>query len=156
MTTAIAEHPERAFMRDIIARGLTEVPVTTNPLAIAVGMTIVEASEGRVQARFSVGEAFTQGNGVLQGGIVSALLDFGMAFAAFSCIPAGATIATVAQTTNFFRAAQAGTLFVEASLEKTGRTMINARARLTGPDGKALASATAPIAVLAHSPEAAA
>ncbi|MGE5386114.1 MAG: PaaI family thioesterase [Betaproteobacteria bacterium] len=154
MTTP--EHPERALMRDIITRGLTEVPVTTNPLAIAVGMTIVEASKGRVRARFSVGEAFTQGNGVVQGGIVSALLDFGMAFAAFSSIPAGATIATVAQTTNFFRAARAGTLIVEATLEKTGRTMINARATLTGPDGKTLATATAPIAVLAHQPATAA
>jgi uncharacterized protein (TIGR00369 family) len=143
------EHPERALMRDIIARGLAEVPVTTNPLAVSVGMTIVEASEGRVLARFEVGEAFTQGNGVVQGGIVSALLDFGMAFAAFSCIPAGATIATVSQTTNYFRPGLAGIFVVEATLEKIGHTLINARATLSGADGKPVASATAPIAVIA-------
>lgn len=144
-----AEHPERAFICDVIARRATEVPVTTNPLAVEMAMTILQATEGHVRAQFSNGQRFTQGNGVVQGGIVAAMLDFGMAFAAFSCIPANATIATVSQTTNYFRAAQAGVFVVQAELEKVGRNLINARATLAGPDGKILASATAPIAVIA-------
>lgn len=129
-------------MRDIVERQRVDVPVTTNPLAEAVGMTILAAAEGEVRARFSVDRRFTQGNGV-----VSALLDFGMAFAAFSAIPPGTTIATVSQTTSYLRAGLAGEFVVEAMLEKVGRTLIHARATLT-QDGKAVASATAPIAVI--------
>lgn len=146
--SASGEHPERALVRRAIADGLSDVPVTTNPLAIALGMRLVSAREGGVRMAFTVGAAFTQGNGVVQGGIVSALLDFGMTFAAFSQVAADSTVATVSQTTNYFRPAQAGELLVDAELEKVGRTLINARATLCDAAGTHLASATAPIAVI--------
>ncbi|HLO64359.1 MAG TPA: PaaI family thioesterase [Azonexus sp.] len=147
MSTA-AEHPERALVRRAVTEGLTDLPVTTNPLAIALGTRLLSARDGGVQMAFSVGAAFTQGNGVVQGGIVSALLDFGMTFAAFSQVAADSTVATVSQTTNYFRPALAGELVVDAELEKAGRTLINARATLRDAAGTLLASATAPIALI--------
>jgi uncharacterized protein (TIGR00369 family) len=144
------EHAERALVRRVIDQQLIDVPVTTNPLAIALHMRLLAAQDGRVRLGFTVGDAFTQGNGVVQGGIVSAMLDFAMSFAAFSMVPASATVTTVAQTTNYFRPARSGEFTVEAELEKVGRTLINARASLRGPDGVLLASATAPIAVIAR------
>lgn len=146
--SAPREHPERALMRDVIANGKRDVPVTTNPLAELVRMHIVEASETSVRCAFHLDERFAQGNGVVQGGIVAALLDFGMAFAAFAQIPAGMTIATAAQTTNFLAAAAVGELTVEATLDKVGRTMIHARASLFSPQQRLLATATAPIVVV--------
>ena len=143
-----AEHPERALVHRAMADGLGDLPVTTNPLAIALGMRLVAAREGSVRVAFTVGAAFTQGNGVVQGGIISALLDFGMTFAAFSRVAVDATVATVSLTTNYFRPALAGELVVDAELEKTGRTLINARATLRDTAGTLLASATAPIAVI--------
>ena len=148
--TTSHEHPERTIVRRAIDKALTELPVTTNPLAIALGMTILQARDGYVKIGYTVPESFTQGNGTVQGGIISAMLDFSMVFAAFSMVPVHATVTTVSQTTNYFRAARIGTLVVEAELEKVGRTLMNARARLFGPDGLLLASATAPIAVIAH------
>lgn len=151
MTTAHphSEHPERALIRQLLAAPAGEwVAVTTNPLAVAMQMELSAHGPGHVSARFVVDQPFTNGNGVLQGGIVSAMLDFGMVFAAFSQIPADATIATVSQTTNFFRAAAPGAYTVVAELEKSGRTLINARATLCGADGKPVASATSPLAVL--------
>lgn len=151
MTTAHPhpEHPERALIRQLLAAPAGEwAAVTTNPLAAAMRMELSAHGPGHVSARFVVDQPFTNGNGVLQGGIVSAMLDFGMVFAAFSQIPADATIATVSQTTNFFRAAMPGAYIVEAELEKSGRTLINARATLSGADGKPVASATSPLAVL--------
>ncbi len=145
-----AEHPERSIVRRAIDEGLTELPITTNPLAVALGMRILEARDAYVKVDYTVPENFTQGNGAVQGGIVSAMLDFGMIFAAFSMVPAHATVTTVAQTTNFFRAARTGRLVVEAELEKVGRTLINARATLSNPDGVLLASASAPIAVIVY------
>jgi len=144
------EHPERVIVRRAIDEKLTALPVTTNPLAIALGMHILEARDGWVRLGFTVDERFTQGNGVIQGGIISGMLDFGMIFAAFSMVPPAATITTVSQTTNYFRAGMVGELTVEAELEKVGRTLINARARLFSADQKLLASATAPIAVIAR------
>ncbi|UCV13991.1 PaaI family thioesterase [Quatrionicoccus australiensis] len=145
----MTDHPERLLVRRAIDGGLRDLAVDSNPLAISLGMRIVSASDGRVRLGFTVGTAFTQGNGVVQGGIVAALLDFAMIFAAFSQTPAGMTLATVSQTSNYFRPAPAGELFAEAELEKIGRSMVNARASLYGPDDSLLASATAPLAVIA-------
>lgn len=147
---ADSEHPERSFIRQIVASGSSGIPVTTNPLAQALDMRIEAARDGYVQASYRVDHPFTQGNGYVQGGIVSAMLDFGMVFAAFTRVPRHATIATVSQTTNYFRAAERGTFLVEAALERVGRTLINARATLIGADSKVVANATAPIAVIAQ------
>jgi uncharacterized protein (TIGR00369 family) len=150
MTAKHDEHPERAFIRQIIESRARDVPVNTNPLATSLGMYIVEAEAGRVVARYTADERFSQGNGFIQGGIISAMLDFGMVFAAFSKIPPAATIATVCQTTNYLSPARVGDFVVEASLEKVGRNMIYARATIADPDGKQVASAISPIAVIAQ------
>lgn len=145
----ITEHPERALVRRAIEQKLSGLPVTTNPLAISLNMRILEACDGWVRVAYTTPEGFTQGNGVVQGGIISAMLDFAMIFAAFSKVPADATVATVSQTTNYFRPVFLGELVVEAALEKAGRTLINARASLFDGERSLLASATAPIAVIA-------
>lgn len=144
------EHPEQTFIRRIIESGARDVPVDTNPLAQSFAMHIVEAESGRVQARYTVDERYSQGNGFIQGGIISAMLDFGMVFAAFSKIPVGATIATVCQTTNYLSPARVGEFLVDASLEKVGRNMIYARATISDTSGKQVASAISPIAVIAQ------
>ncbi|MBS1142850.1 MAG: thioesterase superfamily protein [Proteobacteria bacterium] len=144
----IPEHPERALVRRAIEQKLHDVPVATNPLAISLNMRILDAQDGRVRIGYRPPEGFTQGNGVVQGGIISAMLDFAMVFAAFSKVPVDATVATVSQTTNYFRPAFLGELVVEAELEKVGRTLINARASLFDMEKAVLASATAPIAVI--------
>ena len=146
---AIQEHPERTLVRRAIEQKLNDLPVTTNQLAISLNMRILEAREGWVRIGFHPPAAFTQGNGVVQGGIISAMLDFAMIFAAFSKVPADATVATVSQTTNYFRPVFLGELVVEAELEKAGRTLINARASLFDDECSLLASASAPIAVIA-------
>lgn len=142
------QHPERAIVRRVIDERLENLPVTTNPLAIALAMRIVAASDGNVRLAYQVDAPFTQGNGFVQGGIISAMLDFGMVFAAFSKVSAESSVTTVSQTTNYFRPVKAGELFVEAELEKAGRTLINARAVLRDAAGVLLASASAPIAVI--------
>jgi len=142
------DHPERIVVRRAIDEQIRDLPVTTNPLAVSLGMRILEARNGYVKMAYTVGEAFTQGNGVVQGGIVSAMLDFAMVFAAFSMTPAGTTVATISLTTNYFRPARTGELTVEAELEKVGRTMVNARATISDPEQRLVASSSAPIAVI--------
>ena len=50
------EHPERVLVRRAIDQQLTGLAVTTNPLAIALGMTIIEARDGQVKIGFTVDE----------------------------------------------------------------------------------------------------
>ena len=142
------EHPERAFIRRIVERGERYVAVPTNLLAQALEMTIRELTEGRVVTAFQAGKIFTQGNGVVQGGILATMLDFGMVFAVFSTVDVGVTIATVSQTTNFLRAASAGAFAVEASVDKSGRNVAFARAALLDEAGRMAATATASFAVV--------
>ncbi len=142
------ENPERAFIRRVVETGARDVQVTTNPLAKSLGMVVREAAEGRVVASFHAGEDWTQGNGVVQGGIVSAMLDFGMVFSVFSTIGAGTTIATLSQTTNYLRPAPAGDFTVEGAVDRTGRTVAHARAVLFDAAGRQVATAIAPFAVL--------
>lgn len=147
----LTEHPERALVRLAIENGTADFMIDTNPLSVALGMRLLRVSMGEASASFTVGEPFLQGNGVVQGGIVSAMLDFAMVFAAFSRIPVEASLASISQTTNFFRPVFSGEVFTEGSLEKVGRSVINARAVLKDKEGVLLASATAPLAVIPFS-----
>lgn len=144
----MTQHPERAFIRAVIAEGRRDVPVPTNPLAEVFGMVVHAAEEGRVTAGFTADLRFTQGNGVVQGGILSTMLDFGLVFAAFSVIPADRTLATVSQTTSFLRPAAPGAFTVEAEVERAGRHVVHARATIRDCTGQAVATATAPLAVV--------
>jgi len=145
------EHPESALVLRAIDEGLTNLPVTTSPLAIALGTRLLFAADGKATLSFTVGDPFIQGNGVIQGGIISAMLDFAMIFAAFSRIPPKSSLTTVSQTSNFFRPVLPGRVIAKAEIEKSGRTLIYAHAVLCNEEEVLLANATAPMAVISLS-----
>ena len=58
---ATPEHPERALVRQAIEQKLSDLPVTTNPLAISLNMRILEARDGWVRVGYQPAEGFTQG-----------------------------------------------------------------------------------------------
>lgn len=152
MIPGLNEHPERALIRRIIAENLRDHPVDTNLLAQSMHMRVIEACKGAVKTGFELDATFTQGNGYVQGGILSAMLDFGMVFAAFSEIDADHTLASISLSTSFFRAARAGGFVVDASLVRAGRHVIHAQANLFDAEGILVAAATSPVAVIALSP----
>jgi len=144
-----ADHPERILIHHLLlAPDLAPLPVTTNPLALAFRMHIDACRPDHIRARFHIGPEFTQGNSVVQGGILAAMLDFGMIFAAFTRTDTGHTLATITQTTNFLRPALAGDFTVEAEVERAGRLLIHTRATLSAADGKPVATASSPIALI--------
>lgn len=143
------DNPDRFFIEQFIAGGWHDRPVPDSPLAQQLRMRLVHAERGSVEASFSVGESFTQGGGVIQGGIVAALLDFGLAFAALSVLEAGCTAATTALTVNYLRPAPHGDYRVQGQLEKHGRSLIYASARLFCSQGRLVATASSPMAIVA-------
>ena len=142
------ENPDRVIVAEAIRWSLTDVPVHANPVAESMRMILVSAERGRVRLRFDIDQRFTQGDGVIQGGIVTAMLDFGMAFAGLSVVDEGESVATVGINVNFLRVSAPGRFEVEARLEKVGRRMVFARAELMREDGEAVASASAPLTIL--------
>ena len=142
------ENPDRVLLAEAIRWSLTDVPVHANPIAEAMRMVLARAERGRVRLRFDVGEGFTQGSGVIQGGIVAAMLDFGMAFAALSTVAEGESVASVGINVNYLRVAAPGRYEVDAELDKIGKRMVFARATLSRAGGEAVATSSAPITIL--------
>ncbi len=142
------ENPDRVIVAEAIRWSLTDVPVHANPVAESMRMILVSAERGQVRLRFDLDQRFTQGDGVIQGGIVTAMLDFGMAFAGLSVVGEGESVATVGINVNFLRVSAPGRFEVEARLEKVGKRMVFARADLMREDGEPVASASAPLTIL--------
>lgn len=119
-----------------------------NPMAEALGTRIVAAEADRIVLEFERPSSFLQGAGVLQGGTVTAMLDFAMAFATLTGVAAGGSCTTVTMNVSFLRPALPGRYQAEGSIERRGRTMAFARARVINADtGAAVATATSALAL---------
>jgi len=142
------ENPDRVIVAEAAARGLRNVPVRGTGIAEELAMVLESAERGRVVARFTLGDRYAQGNGVVQGGTQVMLLDAAMAFACLTCVEPGETVASVSLTANYMKPARPGMLRVAATVEQAGRRMCFSKATLLDETGRTLATASAPFAVL--------
>jgi uncharacterized protein (TIGR00369 family) len=121
------------------------VRIDSNPLALAMKCHLLHAdrAQGIVELQFEPDPLFIQGTGALQGGAVSAMLDFAMAFAVLARVPPGRSCATVNMTTSFQRPAAGGCHRAVGKVERCGRSLAFTRARLfRDRSEEAVASAT--------------
>ncbi|MBN8490861.1 MAG: PaaI family thioesterase [Burkholderiales bacterium] len=143
--------PNQAIVLQMAESPGHALPFPADPLASALGARLmaVEPGRGEIRLDFEPGRTFLQGEGVVQGGAVSAMLDFATACAAMSVLRPGQDCATVTLTTSFLRPVPAGPCHVHAQVEKHGRTTVFARASLSEPGdgGRTLATAVAVLAV---------
>ena len=123
------------------------------PLAASLKGEVLalDPAAGSAVLAFDPGEQFLQGGGAIQGGIVAAMLDYAMALAAFSRLPAGKSFGTVSLTTHFLKPARPGRHLARASLDRMGASMIFASGTLMkeGADSP-LATGTAVMAITAR------
>lgn len=127
------------------------IPMVSNPLARAMRCRLlhVDFANGMVEVHFEPDPLFVQGTGVLQGGAVSAMLDFAMAFSVLALVPAGHSCATVNMNTSFHRPAPQGRYRAVGEIEHCGKSLAFARARLFAEDsGGLVASGTSTLALL--------
>ena len=124
--------------------------VMSDALATSLKGAILELDpeSGRAVLAFEPDERFKQGGGVIHGGIVTTMLDYAMALAAFTRVTEGQSFATVSLTTHFLRSALPGRHLARASLDRTGSRLIFASAELIR-DGETqpLATGTAVMAI---------
>jgi uncharacterized protein (TIGR00369 family) len=151
------DNPTRAFVAEAVASGRREVALDVNPALRSLSTVLVESREGELVLRFTVPESATQGNGVVGGGTLASMLDLAMAMTVLSRLKPGFTCATISLTVNMQAAGEHGHFVAVAGVDRVGRQIAFAHARLYDPaESRLLASATSSLAVIpvrAETPE---
>jgi uncharacterized protein (TIGR00369 family) len=150
MPETLPEHdnPTRAHIAEAVASGRRNVPLTVNPALASLSALLVGRRGDALVIRFTAPQAATQGNGVVGGGTLASMLDLAMAMGVLSRLKPGYTCATISLTVNMQAAGQEGDFVAVASVDRVGRQVAFAHAKLYDPDFKRLiASATSSLAI---------
>jgi uncharacterized protein (TIGR00369 family) len=94
-----------------------------------LGISIARLEPGEVDLSMPYSTAFTQQNGFVHAGIITAGLDNACGIAAFTLMPAGSDILTVEFKTNLLAPAKGGRFSFRAHVIKPGRTLTVCEAR---------------------------
>lgn len=99
-----------------------------------LGVSITELGPGWIDLEFDHHEDFTQQHGFEHAGAIATTLDSACGYAAFSLMPADATVLTVEYKINLLRPARAKRYLVSATVVKPGRTLTVCTATATPTD----------------------
>lgn len=136
----------------ILRNFMNQLPVEShtagNPLAQQLNLNIEHVSPQHIQLSYDVNKAFTQGGGVIQGGIVSAMLDFAAAYIGLINVDDDKVVVTTNLSVNYLRPALPGKYFADAYLDKTGSKMVYASAKIYQQNKKTIANAIITMAVV--------
>jgi uncharacterized protein (TIGR00369 family) len=143
------DNPDRRFIAEAVAAGLTDVPIDTNPQFRGLSSRLIKGEPGDVTLSFIAGRETEQGNGVVSGGAMATMLDSAMAMAVLSQIAEGQTCTSISLTINMMRPAQLGKLIVRATVDRLGRQVAFASAALMSEKGnKLFANAISSLAII--------
>ncbi len=143
-------NPDRARIREFLAGAGMPLAFDSSPLLLALGTTIISAGSGRILLRFEPAPLFMQGASVVQGGAVSAMLDFAMAAAIMTTLDDQVHFATASLTVSFLAAVKSGALLAEGEVDRIGRRNGFARSSLRAEaDDAVLATASSVLTMLA-------
>jgi uncharacterized protein (TIGR00369 family) len=145
-------NPDWMDLQRFILEGDTAAILTSNPMSLALGMRMenVNLAKGEITLSFEPQGLFIQGAGVLQGGAVSAMLDFAMAFAVMATLPEGQSCATSSLNISFLRPAPAGRYRAIGEIERRGKALSFTRASLyqEGSTQRIVATASSVLAMI--------
>jgi uncharacterized protein (TIGR00369 family) len=94
-----------------------------------LGISIARLEAGEVDLAMAYSPDFTQQNGFVHAGVITAGLDTACGIAAFTLMPAGSDILTVEFKTNLLAPASGERFFFRATVVKAGRTLTICDAR---------------------------
>ncbi|MGF6969387.1 uncharacterized protein (TIGR00369 family) [Paraburkholderia sp. WC7.3g] len=114
------DNPDRAFLQLIVERKSREVRLDMNPALASLNAVLLDAAPGVLSVRFRAPPDSIQGNGVVSGGTFTSMLDFAMALALLSKLPAGRTCATISLTVNMLEAGRIGDFVANARIDRLG------------------------------------
>jgi uncharacterized protein (TIGR00369 family) len=140
-------NPDQALLARALSEGLEDIAFEANPLAIDLQTRLLRVTPQGVALSFLPGERHLQGEAIVQGGILTTMLDFAMAFAVLARLAPNQSAATLNLSVNFLRPARAGRLQAEGRIERLGARVAFATAQLQEADGRLVASATSTLAI---------
>ena len=123
--------------------------VALMPFAAELGLTLDEASAGRVVARLDWAPRLCTAGGVLHGGVLMSLADSAGALVTFLGLPEGTTTATASSSTQLMRPVTGGTVRAVAVPLHRGRTTVTAQTSVYD-DAERLVAQTTQVQVVRH------
>jgi len=142
-------NPDRERILAFLADPSVPLAFDSSPLLKALGTTIVAAGDGRIVLNFEPGPLFLQGASIVQGGAVSAMLDFAMAAAIMTKLDAKTGFATAGINVSFLAPARLGFLQADGEVDRIGRRNGFARATLRDREAAVLATASSVLTLIA-------
>ena len=117
---------------------------------IGASITMVEA--GRVEVTLPWRDDLTQQKGFIHGGIIGMIADTACGYAAYSLMPANASLVTVEYKINILAPAL-GSLVARGEVIRAGRTLTVTRGEVYAQDGKHVATMQQTLMMLANTPD---
>jgi acyl-CoA thioesterase len=135
-----AVHADEAAALAWAARLFDELPVAALLHARPVAC---DPARGRMTVAFEAQRTFCNLMGVIQGGMLTAMLDMAMAFAVLCTLEDGHVVPSLEMKTSFIAPARPGLLTAEGLLVRRGRSVAFMERRLHDADANLLATASA-------------
>lgn len=143
------DNPTRAYVAEAVFSGRRNVPLEVNPALASLSALLVESRGDDLVIRFTAPHSATQGNGAVGGGMLATMLDLAMAMAVLSRLRPGFTCSTISLSVNMQAAGEEGHFLAIAGVDRVGRQVAFAHAKLFGPEGSRLiANATSSLALI--------
>src|SRR5215213_8321150 len=117
-----------------------------------IGASLKRVQPGRVEISLPYRDDLTQQKGFIHGGIIGMIADTACGYAAYSLMPANASLVTVEYKINMLSPGR-GALVARAEVLKPGRTLTIARAEVHTEDGKHVATMQQTLMMLADTPD---
>ena len=117
-----------------------------------IGASLAVVEPGHVEVALSYREDLTQQKGFIHGGIIGMIADTACGYAAFSLMPADASLVTVEYKINILAPAR-GALVARGEVIRPGRTLTVTRGEVYAEDGKHIASMQQTLMMLAGTPD---
>jgi uncharacterized protein (TIGR00369 family) len=110
-------------------RAVATATFERQPAMRTLGISLARLEPGEVDLSMAYSSDFTQQNGFVHAGVITAGLDNACGIAAFSLMPAGSDILTVEFKTNLLAPARGERFSFRAVVVKPGRTLTVCEAR---------------------------
>jgi uncharacterized protein (TIGR00369 family) len=119
---------------------------------VLIGASLTALEPGKAEVSLPYRAEITQQKGYVHGGIIGMIADTACGYAAYSLMPANASLVTVEYKINILAPAR-GSLVARGEVIKAGRTLTVTRAGVYAEDGTQVASMQQTLMMLANTPD---